>query len=111
MKCPHVSEAVCQQTIKTVKVGHFAKKQDNGSTISTNVTISTSRPRLKKRTMTRKRRKTSLSDAFRLLTWRNLQRLRMHYSLTLENGKYRAGVNLTLTKAVVSSRWCLKTML
>ena len=35
MKCPNVSEAVRQRTIKVVKAGHFTKKQDDDSTIST----------------------------------------------------------------------------
>ena len=43
MKCPNALVEVCQQTIKVVKVGHFAKKQDDNSTISTKATASTSR--------------------------------------------------------------------
>ena len=43
MKCPNVPEALRQRTIKAVKAGHFAKKQDNNSTISTKETASTSK--------------------------------------------------------------------
>ena len=41
--CRNVSETVWQQTIKAVKAGHFKKKEDNDSTISTKATSSTSR--------------------------------------------------------------------
>ena len=50
-------------------------------------------------------------DVSKLLTWWNLPRPRVHYSLTLENGRCRAGVDLAITKAVVLPRWCLKTVL
>ena len=41
--CRNVIETVRLQTIKAVKAGHFEKKEDNNSTISTKATSSTSR--------------------------------------------------------------------
>ena len=42
-KFPNVTKAVQEQTIKAVEAGHFQRKQDNDSTISTEATASTSR--------------------------------------------------------------------
>ena len=75
MKCPNVSEDVRQRTIRAVKAEHFAKKQDDDSTvISTKATASTSKndapnmgaafakvPMSRKRTTTNKGRRASLS--------------------------------------------------
>ena len=42
-KCSNVNEKVRLQTTKAVKAGHFKKKQDNDSTVSTKATTSTGR--------------------------------------------------------------------